>query len=92
MAGYERSVLKIIRNKQLQFFGYVNRADGQEKQILGGKICGIKSRGRQRTKYTNNLNNYVTRKVNPNNKFIRRTDDKEEWKAMIVNVCNGPDT
>ena len=31
-------------------------------QILGGKICGAKSRGGQYTKYTDSLNNYVTRK------------------------------
>ena len=37
--------------KRLQFFGHINRADGLEKQILSGKICGTKSRGRQRTKY-----------------------------------------
>ena len=38
MAGYKRSLLKTIRKRQLQFFGHINRADGQEKQILSGKI------------------------------------------------------
>ena len=39
MAGYKRSILKIIRKRQLQFLGHINRADGLEKQILSGKIC-----------------------------------------------------
>ena len=52
MAVYKRSLLKTIRKRQLQFVGHINRADGLEKQILTGKICGTKSRGRQRTKYT----------------------------------------
>ena len=44
MAGYKRSLLKTIRKRQLQCFWHVNRADGQEKQILSGTICGTKSR------------------------------------------------
>ena len=48
MAGYKRSLLKTMRKRQLQFFGHINRADGLEKQILSGKICGTKSRGEQR--------------------------------------------
>ena len=61
-ARYKRSLLKTIRERQLNFFGHINRADGIEKRLLCGKICGTKSRGRQRTKYTDSLNNYVTRK------------------------------
>ena len=71
MTGYKRSLLKTIRKRQLQFFGHVNRADGIEKQILCGKICGTKGRGRQRTKYTDSLNGYATLKESPNNEFIR---------------------
>ena len=92
MTGYKRSLLKTIRKRQLQFFGNTNRAVGLEKQILSGKVCGTKSRGRQRTKYTDSLNNFVTRKESPNNELIGRTDDREDWKAMIADVCNRPGT
>ena len=54
---------------------------------MSGKICGTESRGRQRPKYTDNLNNFVTRKESPNNELIRRTDDREDWKTMITDVC-----
>ena len=90
IAGYKRPLLKTIRKRQLQFFGNINRADGLEKQILSGKICGTKSRGRHRTKYTDSLNNFVTRKESPNIELIKRTDDKEDWKAMIADVCDRP--
>ena len=83
MAGYKRSLLKTIRKRQLQFFGHINRADGLKKQILSEKICGTKSRGRQRTKYTDSLNNFVTRKESPNNELIRRTDDIEGRRHMM---------
>ena len=65
IAGYKRSLLITIRKTQLQFFWHINRADGLEKQKCSGKICGTKSRGRQRTKYTDYLNNFVTRKEPP---------------------------
>ena len=32
---------------------------------MSGKICGAKRRERQRTKYTDSLNNFVTRKEFP---------------------------
>ena len=92
MAGYKISLLKTIRKRQLQFWGDINRADAIEKQILGGKIGGNKSRGRQRTKYTDSLNNFVARKESPNNELIRRTDNREDWKAMIADFCNKPGT
>ena len=92
MAGHKRSLLKIIRKGQLQFFGHINRADGLEKQILSGKICGTKSRGRQRTKCTDSLNNFVTRKESPDNELTKRTDDREGWQAMVAGVCNRPGT
>ena len=56
------------------------------------RICGPKSRGRQRPKHIHSLNNFVTRRESPNNELIRRTNYIEDWKAMIANVCNRPGT
>ena len=67
MAGYKISLLKTFRKRQLQFFGHINRADGLEKQVMSGKICGNKNKGSQSTKYTDSLNNFVTRKESPDN-------------------------
>ena len=92
MTGYKRFLPNTIRKRQLQFFGHIIRADGLEKQILSGEICGTKSKGRQRTNYTDSLNNFVTKKESPNNELIRRTDDREDWEAMIADVCNSPGT
>ena len=68
------------------------RADGLEKQRLSGKIFGTKSKGRQRTKNTDSLNNFVTRKESPSNELITRTDGREDWEAMIADVSNSPGT
>ena len=42
--------------------------------------------------YVRSLNNFVTRKESLNNELIRRIDDREDWKAMIADVCNRPGT
>ena len=59
---------------------------------MSKKICGTKSRAKQHTKYTDSLNNFVMRKESPNNELIRRTDNREDWKALITDVCNRPGT
>ena len=63
MAGNKRYPIKTIRKRQLQFFGHIKRPDGLEKKLLNGKICGAKSRGKQRSKFSVSLNNFVTRKI-----------------------------
>ena len=60
MARHKRSLRKNVRKRQLQFFGHVSRADGLEKQMFSGMICGTKGRERQRTKYIDTLNNFIT--------------------------------
>ena len=44
--------------------------------------------------YTDSLNKYITKKESPNNELMRRNDEREreEWKAMIVDVCYGSGT
>ena len=68
--------VKTIR-KRHKLFGPINSTDGLEKQILSGKI---------RLKCTDSLNNFVTRKESPNIELIGRTDDREDWKAMIADM------
>ena len=43
MTEYKRSLLKIIRKRQLKFFEHINRGDGLEKQTLSEQMCGTKS-------------------------------------------------
>ena len=89
MARYKRSLLKIIRARQMKFFEHIME---WKKQLLCGKICGMKSRERQRINYTDSLNLYITKKESPNNELIKRTGNREEWRAMVVDVWNRPGT
>ena len=47
---------------------------------------------RKTTHKIHSLNNFVTRKDSPNNGLIGRTDDREDWEAMITDVCNSHGT
>ncbi|GFO35338.1 hypothetical protein PoB_006184300 [Plakobranchus ocellatus] len=63
------SLLNTIRERQLKFFGHIIRAGGLEKLLVlwSAKICGNKSRGRQRTKFTDSLKKFATNKEGTNN-------------------------
>ena len=75
----------------MKFLGNICRKNGIEKQMLCGKVKGRRSRGRQRIKYMDSLNDYVTNKSLRNTELIRKTDNRKEWRAMIVDVCSRPD-
>ena len=91
-AGVKRSLIKTIRKRQLQFLGHLNRHKGLEHLALTGKIEGKRSQGRQRTKYLNSLNKWTTNNGLDNNRFLRISDDREEWRVMITDVCFRPGT
>ena len=91
MAMYKRSLIKIIRERQMKFLGHICRKNGIEKHMLCGKVEGRRSPGRQRIKYMDSLNDYVTNKSLRNTELIRKMDNREEWRAMIVDICSRPD-
>ena len=82
-----RSMLKTIRKRQMQFLGHLNRHKGLEHLALTGKIEGKRGRGRPRTTYLGNLNKWVTGKDQGNVAFLRASEQRNEWKTMIADVC-----
>ena len=71
----------------MQFLGHLNRHKGLEHLALTGKIEGKRSRGRARVAYyLEGLNRWVTGKKLDNASFLRASERKSEWRAMIANV------
>ena len=91
-AGTERLLMKTIRKRQMQFIGHLNRNKGLEHLALTGKINGKRSRGRQRMTYLNSLNGWVTNKEKNNIDFLRVSEDRNDWRAIITDVCLRPGT
>ena len=91
-AGYQKFLSKTIRKRQMKFLGHICRKDGIEQQVLCGKIEGRRGRGRQRNTFINSLNNYAIDGTISNAELIRKIEDREVWRAMVVDVCSRPDT
>ena len=47
-----RTFLTAVKRQKLKYFGHIGRSEGLENIILEGKIEGKRSRGRQRTKWS----------------------------------------
>ena len=93
MAGYSRSLLNTIHERQLKFFGHIMRRDSLEKRVMLGKILGKRSSGRQRIKFTDNLKKIaVNHNISTNIDLIRRTECREDWRTMVADVCSRPGT
>jgi len=88
IAGIKRTLIEAIRSRQMRFLGHIYRKRGLEHLSLTGKIDGKKSRGRQRMKYVENINNWATGKSVDNINFLRAADDRMRWRTMITDVCS----
>ena len=74
MARYKRSLLKIIRARQMKFFGHIIRANGMAKQLLCDKICGMKSRGRQ------HISGTQSELIHNQERIAQQRADQESWQ------------
>ncbi|GFO12192.1 endonuclease-reverse transcriptase [Plakobranchus ocellatus] len=86
-ANLERSRIKTIRQRQLQFLGHICRHKELKHLAINGKIEGKRSRGRQRITFIENLKSWAVGKGS-NNNFIWITENRYEWRNMIANVCS----
>ncbi|GFO14085.1 endonuclease-reverse transcriptase [Plakobranchus ocellatus] len=85
-AKLERSLIKTIRQRQLQFLGHICRHKGLEHLAITGKIEGKRSRGRQRILFAG-LKSWALGKGS-NNNFLRLIENKFCAENMIANVCS----
>ncbi|GFO10601.1 hypothetical protein PoB_003710600 [Plakobranchus ocellatus] len=86
-AHLERSLMKTIRQEQLQFLCHICGHKNLEHLTIIGKIEGKRSRGRQRITFIESLKSWAIGKGS-NNNFVRLTKNRFEWKIMIVKVCS----
>jgi len=86
-AGVQRTLVKTIRQGQLDFFGHVMRRQGKEVLVVTGKVEGRRARGRQRQKYLDSLSTCLEDTVSPT-QLIRATEDRLLWHDMVASVVN----
>ena len=85
LTGMKRELLKIIRKRQMKFFGHIRRHESLEKVAVSGYIAGKHTPGRQRLTYLTSLRT-ATSEIESNNSYAREADDRDVWRSMIGNV------
>ena len=84
----QRSLLKTIRKRQMEFLGHVCRRRGLEFLSLTGKVEGKRDRGKQRITFLDSLCNSATGRQSKGLNFLKLSDDRDVWRGMVANVCS----
>ena len=84
----QRSLLKTIRKRQMEFLGHVCRRRGLEFLSLTGKVEVKRDRGKQRITFLDSLCNSVTGGQSKGLNFLKLSDDRDVWRGMAANVCS----
>ena len=87
-AGAGMKLILEIRTKQMRFLGHLMRKDGLENLALTGKIEGKRSRGRQQSLWTANLNEWIGERGLKYQEvaLFEKARDRELWKSMIDHI------
>ena len=79
----QRSLLKTIRKRQMEFLGHVCRRRGLEFLSFTGKV-----EGKQRITFLDSLCNSATGGQSKGLHFFKLSDDRDVWRGMVANVCS----
>ena len=91
-AGVQRSFDENDQKRQMKFLGQTSRKSGIEKLVLCGNIEGRRSRGRERNLYIDSLTTFATKQQITNTELIHLTENRENWRTLIINASTRSDT
>ena len=83
--GMQRTLVKEIRKRQMNFLGHILRKEKIEHLCLTGKIEGRRARGRQRKKYLDSILEDIGENLTAN-QLIQLARDRLRWRQVIANV------
>ena len=84
----QRSLLKTIRKRLMEFLGHVCIRRGLEFLSLTGKVEGKRDRDKQRITFLDSLCNSATGGQSKGLNFLKLSDDRDAWRGMAANVCS----
>ena len=77
----EYSLEGLMLKLKLQYFGHLmRRTDSLEKTLILGNVEGGRRRGRQRTRWSNGITDWMGVSLN---KLQERVRDREAWRAAV---------
>ena len=85
--GQQRTLIRVIRKRQMEFLGHIIRREKIEHLCLTGMIEGRRSRGRQRKKYLDSILEDMEENITAG-QLIQRARDRNRWRQMTAYVEN----
>ena len=77
---YEDLLTTVKRHKQ-KWYGHITRPSGLAKTILQGTVQGGRRRGRQRTRWEDNIKEWTGLEWNT---ILGKVESHEEWRKLVV--------
>ena len=74
-------LLTTVKKRKLRWFGHVTRSTGLAKMILQGTVQEGRRKGRQKTRWEDNVMERTGLKLD---EALRKTENREEWRKVVA--------
>ena len=79
--GPHEDLLKIVKRRKLQGYGYVSRSSGLARTILQGTVKGGRRQGRQRKRWKDNIREWTGLEFG---RSQRAVENREKWRKLVA--------
>ena len=78
--GPYQELLNVVIQRKLRWLGHVLRSNGLSKMCLQGTVNGGRKRGRQKTRWEDNVKEWTGLSWN---EILQKARDREEWRRIV---------
>ena len=79
--GEHDDLLPMLKKRKLRWYGHISRSSGMAKTILQGTVNGASRRGRQKTRWEDNMKEWTVMEFGES---LRAAEDREGWKCIVA--------
>ena len=83
MTKAKQTLVRIIQERKLQYFGHLIRGKGKQKLLMEGEIEGTRRKGKQRRTWTSDVTGWCG---SSNAKCVRMAENRKEWSSMTADL------